>query len=55
MLRRLGDDGVEAMFDEPERAVTPGQFIVFYDREHCLGGARIEHAEMRRSALARAV
>ena len=31
-------------FDQPERAVTPGQSVVIYDGEACLGGAVIEEA-----------
>jgi len=34
-------DGLEVRFDEPQRAVTPGQSVVFYAGEVCLGGAVI--------------
>jgi tRNA-specific 2-thiouridylase len=34
-------DGLEVRFDEPQRAVTPGQSVVLYDGEVCLGGAVI--------------
>ena len=36
---------VRVVFDEPQRAVTPGQAVVFYDGEVVLGGAWIERAE----------
>ncbi|MGN7453267.1 tRNA 2-thiouridine(34) synthase MnmA [Paenibacillus pasadenensis] len=40
---RLGPDGgAEVVFDQPQKAVTPGQAVVFYDGERCLGGGTIE-------------
>lgn len=43
---RVTDDGphatVEAQFDEPQLAVTPGQAAVFYDGDIVLGGGWIE-------------
>ena len=34
-------DGIEVHFDEPQRAVTPGQSVVLYAGPVCLGGAVI--------------
>ena len=39
------ENGYRAVFDEPQRAVTPGQSVVFYDGEVCLGGGVIETAQ----------
>ena len=38
----IGEDGAEVRFDEPQRAVTPGQAVVFYEGERILGGGYIE-------------
>ena len=38
------DKGLRVMFDNPQRAVTPGQSVVFYDSGECLGGGIIEEA-----------
>ena len=35
-------DALRARFDEPQWAPTPGQFLVIYDAEVCLGGGVIE-------------
>ncbi len=40
-LRSDGKDCVRAVFDEPQRAITPGQSAVFYDGDEVVGGGWI--------------
>ena len=41
ILERAGEDEVLVTFDEPQRAVTPGQAAVFYDGDVVVGGGWI--------------
>ena len=41
MIERVGDDEILATFDEPQRAITPGQAAVFYDGDIVVGGCWI--------------
>ncbi len=37
-IRPYGDSQVEVTFDEPQRAVTPGQAALFFDEDRVVGG-----------------
>jgi tRNA-specific 2-thiouridylase len=41
-ISALAGDHLELHFDAPQWAVTPGQSVVLYDREVCLGGGIIQ-------------
>ena len=41
MVTPLGDDRIQVDFDEPQRAITPGQAVVLYDGDVVLGGGTI--------------
>ena len=40
-IRMIDGKTLECTFDEPQRAVTPGQALVLYDGEYVLGGGVI--------------
>ena len=42
VLEPRADGTARILFDEPQRAVTPGQYAVAYEGDRCIGGAVIE-------------
>ncbi|MDT8437831.1 MAG: tRNA 2-thiouridine(34) synthase MnmA [Wenzhouxiangellaceae bacterium] len=46
-LVELGDQRLQLTFEQPQRAVTPGQSVVLYRGEQCLGGGIIDDCNRR--------
>jgi tRNA-specific 2-thiouridylase len=42
LLIPLGSGEAEVRFEEPQRAITPGQAVVFYDGDDVIGGGTID-------------
>ncbi len=40
-IEMAGEDRIKVTFDQPQRAITPGQAVVFYDEDYVVGGATI--------------
>lgn len=45
-VERQDDNRIRVCFATPPRAITPGQYVVLYDGDHCLGSAEIIQAEL---------
>ena len=43
-MRMLDAATAEVVFDEPQRAITPGQSVVWYEGELVIGGGVIARA-----------
>lgn len=42
IVKPLGEDRVQVAFEKPQRAITPGQAVVFYNKDVVVGGAWID-------------
>ncbi|WP_310604193.1 tRNA 2-thiouridine(34) synthase MnmA [Anaerosporobacter sp.] len=40
-IKKVAEDEVECIFEEPQRAITPGQAVVFYMDDYIVGGGTI--------------
>ncbi len=44
ILKRTGQDEITVLFEQPQRAITPGQAVVFYEGDYIIGGGTIRKA-----------
>lgn len=40
-IKKISEDTIKVVFDEPQKSITKGQSVVFYDGDICLGGGII--------------
>jgi tRNA-uridine 2-sulfurtransferase len=52
LVTALPEGGAQVLFDEPVRAVSPGQIAVLYDEDRVIGGGRIAATRVESAALA---
>lgn len=44
LITKQSDDAIQVLFKTPQKAIAPGQYVVFYDHDRCLGGGIITSA-----------